>query len=35
MLQRFLDRFRHWLIYRPERRYMRGQSTAAPARSSR
>jgi hypothetical protein len=25
MLRRILDRLRRWLLYRPERRYMRGQ----------
>lgn len=24
MLHRIITRFRHWLTYRPERRYMRG-----------
>ncbi|SDB64309.1 hypothetical protein [Belnapia rosea] len=26
MLQLFLSRLRHWLTYRPERRYMRGRA---------
>jgi len=25
MLLRLIDRLRHWLLYRPERRYMRGR----------
>ena len=27
MLQNFLARLRHWVRYRPERRYMRGSRT--------
>ena len=25
MLQRFIERLRHWFTYQPERRYMRGR----------
>jgi hypothetical protein len=33
MIQRLMHRLRHWLRYRPERRYMRGGGRAAAAQN--